>query len=40
MKMISKKEGRTTDTSKDYEYTDWDAVKKFINEFTDKIAKT
>jgi len=40
MKMISKKEGRTTDTSKDYEYTDWDAVKKFVNEFTDKIAAT
>lgn len=38
MKMIAKKEGRTTDTSQDYEYTDWDAVKKFVNEFADKIA--
>jgi menaquinone-dependent protoporphyrinogen oxidase len=33
MKMISKREGRTTDTSQDYEYTDWDAVKKFVLEF-------
>lgn len=37
MKMIAKKEGRTTDTSQDYEYTDWDAVKKFVSEFADKI---
>jgi menaquinone-dependent protoporphyrinogen oxidase len=36
MKMIAKREGRTTDTSQDYEYTDWDAVKKFVNEFADK----
>jgi menaquinone-dependent protoporphyrinogen oxidase len=37
MKMISKKEGRTTDTSKDYEYTDWNAVKKFVNEFVSTV---
>jgi menaquinone-dependent protoporphyrinogen oxidase len=39
MKMISKHEGRTTDTSKDYEYTDWSEVKKFVNEFADKASK-
>jgi menaquinone-dependent protoporphyrinogen oxidase len=33
MKMISKKEGRTTDTSQDYEFTDWNAVKKFVVDF-------
>jgi len=36
MKMISKREGRTTDTSKDYEYTDWHEVKKFVIEFAYK----
>jgi|SRR6266540_1669259 len=36
MKMISKKEGRTTDTSKDYEFTDWDQVKQFASEFVNK----
>jgi menaquinone-dependent protoporphyrinogen oxidase len=39
MKMISKREGRTTDTSKDYEYTDWSEVKKFVNEFVNKASK-
>jgi menaquinone-dependent protoporphyrinogen oxidase len=37
MKMISKREGRTTNTSQDYEYTDWNAVKKFVNVFADSI---
>ena len=36
MKMIAKREGRATDTSQDYEYTNWDAVKKFVLEFADK----
>jgi menaquinone-dependent protoporphyrinogen oxidase len=36
MKMIAKKEGQATDTSQDYEYTDWDAVKKFVGEFVGK----
>jgi menaquinone-dependent protoporphyrinogen oxidase len=36
MKMIAKREGRTTDTSQDYEYTDWDEVKKFVSEFAEK----
>ena len=36
MKMISKREGRSTDVSRDYEYTDWNAVKKFVLDFVDK----
>jgi menaquinone-dependent protoporphyrinogen oxidase len=33
MKMISKKQGGATDTSQDYEYTNWDEVTKFTNDF-------
>src|SRR5262249_26236145 len=29
MKMISKQEGGSTDTSRDHEYTDWQAVERF-----------
>ena len=36
MKMIAKREGRATDTSKDYEYTDWNAVREFVNAFAEK----
>lgn len=36
MKMISKREGHITDTSQDYEYTNWDSVRKFVNEFAAK----
>jgi menaquinone-dependent protoporphyrinogen oxidase len=36
MKMISKREGRTTNTSQDYEYTNWDDVKEFVIAFADK----
>jgi menaquinone-dependent protoporphyrinogen oxidase len=39
MKMISKKEGGATDTSQDYEYTNWDEVTKFVNEFANKASK-
>ena len=39
MKMISKREGRTTGISRDYEFTDWDAVKKFVHEFADTVLK-
>ena len=39
MKMISKKEGGATDTSQDYEYTDWDEVIKFSNEFAKKVSQ-
>lgn len=33
MKMIAKREGGNTDTSKDHEYTDWTAVQSFVTEF-------
>ena len=39
MKMISKKEGRTTNTSQDYEYTNWNLVKEFVNRFADKASQ-
>jgi menaquinone-dependent protoporphyrinogen oxidase len=37
MKMITKREGGSTDTSRDHEYTDWDAVARFTNRFLEKI---
>jgi menaquinone-dependent protoporphyrinogen oxidase len=40
MKMISKREGRTTDTSQDYEFTDWVAVRKFVTDFLDEGLKS
>ena len=39
MKMIAKREGRTTDTSHDYEYTDWNLVKEFVNRFYEKASQ-
>ena len=33
MRRIAKKEGRSTDTSQDYEYTDWEEVKAFVLDF-------
>jgi menaquinone-dependent protoporphyrinogen oxidase len=35
MRYISAKEGGDTDTSRDYEYTDFDAVERFALEFVD-----
>lgn len=32
MRRIAKKEGGDTDTSRDYEYTDWNAVDRFASE--------
>ena len=40
MKMISKKEGGATDTSQDYEYTDWEEVTKFVNEFLERASQS
>jgi menaquinone-dependent protoporphyrinogen oxidase len=37
MKRIAKREGHTTDTSKDYEYTDWNAAREFAAGFAVKI---
>src|SRR5262245_31666514 len=37
MKRIAKSAGAETDTSRDYQYTDWDALDRFVNEFADEI---
>jgi menaquinone-dependent protoporphyrinogen oxidase len=37
MKRIAKKAGAATDTSRDYEYTDWVALDCFVDEFVDEI---
>jgi len=36
MKRISQKEGGSTDTSVDHEYTDWESVTRFIENFLEK----
>jgi menaquinone-dependent protoporphyrinogen oxidase len=33
MQMISKREGGSTDTTRDHEYTDWEKVSRFAEEF-------
>ena len=35
MKRIAQKSGGDTDTSRDYEYTNWVALEKFVTEFAD-----
>jgi menaquinone-dependent protoporphyrinogen oxidase len=37
MRLISKRAGGDTDTSRDYEYTDWNAVSDFARRFADRI---
>lgn len=39
MKMISKREGGSTDTSRDHEYTDWESVGRFAENFLSEIEK-
>jgi menaquinone-dependent protoporphyrinogen oxidase len=39
MKWISKREGGSTDTSRDHEYTDWVSVERFAEEFIAGIAE-
>jgi menaquinone-dependent protoporphyrinogen oxidase len=39
MKRISKQEGGSTDTSRDHEYTDWDAVTRFTEQFESKLTE-
>lgn len=36
LKRIAGKEGGPTDTSKDYEFTDWDALDRFVVEFAEQ----
>jgi menaquinone-dependent protoporphyrinogen oxidase len=38
MRRISAKEGGDTDTSRDYEYTDWAAVDRFARELVTRVA--
>lgn len=38
MRMISKQHGGSTDTSKDVEYTDWNDVEAFVDEFLARVA--
>jgi menaquinone-dependent protoporphyrinogen oxidase len=40
MRHISKKEGGQTDTSRDWEYTDWDAVDRFAAAFAGRVDMT
>ncbi len=40
MRRISKAEGGDTDTSRDYEYTDWAAVDRFAVEFVEDVTAT
>jgi len=40
MKWIAKKAGGATDTSRDYEYTDWAALDRFVDEFADRLSGT
>jgi menaquinone-dependent protoporphyrinogen oxidase len=37
MKRIAKKVGSDTDTSRDYEYTDWDEVEGFASDFAEAL---
>jgi menaquinone-dependent protoporphyrinogen oxidase len=39
MKAIARREGGDVDTSKDYEYTDWDDVERFVDEALAALAK-
>ncbi|HEU5170465.1 MAG TPA: flavodoxin domain-containing protein [Gemmatimonadales bacterium] len=40
MKMISRRTGGPTDTSRDYEFTDWDAVDRFAAELARTVSVT
>ncbi len=37
MKSIAKKSGGSTDTSRDHEYTDWDAFERFLDGWLDEL---
>ena len=39
MQYIARKEGGSTDTSKDHEYTDWEAVTRFSERFISELDK-
>ena len=37
MKMITRREGGSTDTTRDHEYTDWDSVERFTGKIMDTL---
>ena len=39
MKLIARREGGSTDTTRDHEYTDWESVEKLARNFMVEIAK-
>jgi menaquinone-dependent protoporphyrinogen oxidase len=39
MKMIAKSEGNATDTSRDYEYTDWEALDRFVSAMAEEVER-
>jgi len=38
MKLIVWREGGPTDAGRDYEFTDWDALSKFVDSFVEMIS--
>jgi menaquinone-dependent protoporphyrinogen oxidase len=40
MKRIVKKAGGDTDTSRDYEYTDWEELRRFADRFANRLVST
>jgi menaquinone-dependent protoporphyrinogen oxidase len=40
MKRIAKKAGASTDTSRDYEYTDWIGLDRFADELADELSSS
>lgn len=37
LRMIAKRSGGDTDTSRDYEYTDWEALDRFVGEMAEQV---
>lgn len=40
MKLITRREGGSTDTAHDHEYTDWDAVARFTRQFLEALTQS
>jgi menaquinone-dependent protoporphyrinogen IX oxidase len=40
VRLMMRRGGHPTDTSHDYDYTDWDAVERFGREFATLVAQT
>jgi menaquinone-dependent protoporphyrinogen oxidase len=39
MKNIARKAGASTDTSRDYDYTNWPALDKFVDDFAAQVRR-